>query len=236
VAKRLDRSSCQWCGGRPRPRRLCVRWGPRSPTQKGSGAPKFSAHVYCGQTAGWIKMALDMEAGLSPGDFVLDGDPAPTPQKAAKLHPQFSAHFYCGQTAGCIKMPLGIEVGLRPGDFVLDGDPALLPKKGRSPPIFGPCLLWLRSPISATAELLPVTFLFCIIRTTERNKNKYKSSAVAEMGDHARAKWAKNWGWGCCAPFSGGAGSPSNTIWPGPSSRSISVPSGILIHPAVWPQ
>jgi len=33
--------------------------------------------VYCGQTAGWIKMVLGMEVGLSPGDFVLDGDPAP---------------------------------------------------------------------------------------------------------------------------------------------------------------
>jgi len=39
---------------------------------------------------------------------------------------------------------------------------------------------------------------------------------------------------GCCAPFRGGAGSPSNTMWPGP--RPTSVPSGILIHPTVWPQ
>jgi len=31
-----------------------------------------------------------------------------------------------------------------------------------------------------------------------------------------------------------GPGSPSNTMWPGP--RPTSVPSGILIHPAVWPQ
>ena len=45
------------------------------------GTTQFSAHVYCGQTAGWIKMALGTEVGLSPGDFVLDGDPAPTPQK-----------------------------------------------------------------------------------------------------------------------------------------------------------
>ena len=37
----------------------------------------FSAHVYCGQMAGWIKMVLGMAVGLSPGDFVLDGDPAP---------------------------------------------------------------------------------------------------------------------------------------------------------------
>jgi len=34
--------------------------------------------------------------------------------------------------------------------------------------------------------------------------------------------------------FRGGAGSPSNTISPGP--KPTSVPSGTLIHPAVWPQ
>jgi len=39
----------------------------------------------------------------------------------------------------------------------------------------------------------------------------------------------------CCAPFfGGGAGSPSNTMCPGP--RPTSVPSGILNYPAVWPQ
>jgi len=42
-------------------------------------------------------------------------------------------------------------------------------------------------------------------------------------------------GVGCCAPFlGGGAGSSSNTMSPGP--RPTSVPSGILIHPALWPQ
>jgi len=34
--------------------------------------PKFSAHFYCGQTAGYIKMPLGMEVGHSPGK--LDGD------------------------------------------------------------------------------------------------------------------------------------------------------------------
>jgi len=38
--------------------------------------PQFSAHFCCGQTAACIKMPLGMEVGLSPGDFVLDGDPA----------------------------------------------------------------------------------------------------------------------------------------------------------------
>ena len=35
--------------------------------------------VYCGQTAGWIKMKLGTQVGLGPGDFVFDGDPAPLP-------------------------------------------------------------------------------------------------------------------------------------------------------------
>jgi len=43
-----------------------------APFPKRGGDPKFSAHVYWGQTAGWIKMVLGTEVGLSPGDFVLD--------------------------------------------------------------------------------------------------------------------------------------------------------------------
>jgi len=54
---------------------------------------------------------------------------------------------------GWIKTTLGTEVDLGLGHIVLDGVPA--PAKGaQQPPIFGPCLVWPRSPISATAELL----------------------------------------------------------------------------------
>jgi len=51
VLKKLDltqkaRSVCMnqndtWYGGRPRPRRLCVRWGPRSPAKKGAEPQNF---------------------------------------------------------------------------------------------------------------------------------------------------------------------------------------------------
>ena len=44
-------------------------------------SPQFSSHVYCGQTAGWIKMLLGTEVGLGPGDIVLDGEPAPSPKR-----------------------------------------------------------------------------------------------------------------------------------------------------------
>jgi len=50
------------------------------PSPKRGGAPK----VYCGQTAGWIKMVLGMEVGLSPGNFVFDWDPAPLTKKGAE--------------------------------------------------------------------------------------------------------------------------------------------------------
>ena len=43
--------------------------------------PQFLVHVCCGQTAGWIKMALGMKVGLGPGHIVLDGDPAPLPKR-----------------------------------------------------------------------------------------------------------------------------------------------------------
>jgi len=40
--------------------------------------------------AAWIKMPLGMELGLSPGDFVLDGDPGlPSPKRGRALSPIF---------------------------------------------------------------------------------------------------------------------------------------------------
>ena len=108
----------------PRLRRLCVRWGPRSPSPKGAQTPNFRP-ICSGQMAAWIKMSLDMELGLGPGDFVLDRDPAPLPKgwrRGGGRAPKFSAHVYCGQTSGCIKMPLGTKVGVSPGDSVLDGE------------------------------------------------------------------------------------------------------------------
>ena len=59
-------------------------------------------------------MPLRVEVGLTPGDFVFDGDPAP-PYKGAESPPQFSTDVYCGQTAGWIKMALDMEVGRGPG-------------------------------------------------------------------------------------------------------------------------
>jgi len=58
--------------------------GTQSSLPKKGAEPPISAHVYCGQTAGWIKMALGMEVGLGPVHIVLDGDTAPLPKKGAE--------------------------------------------------------------------------------------------------------------------------------------------------------
>jgi len=70
-----------WHSGRPRLWSLWVGRGPTSPSPKGHSPHQFSAHICCGQMAAWIKMSLGMELGIDPGDFVLDGDPAPPPKK-----------------------------------------------------------------------------------------------------------------------------------------------------------
>jgi len=53
--------------------------------------PQFSAHVQCGQTAGWIKTALATEVGLGPGHNVLEMDPAPSQEEsgAPNFRPMF---------------------------------------------------------------------------------------------------------------------------------------------------
>jgi len=111
--------------------------GDPAPPQKGGGAHKFSAHVYFGQTAGWIKMALGMEVGLSPGDFVLDGDPAPS-QKGGRAPSPIFGKFLCpngwmhhnATWYGGRPQPRGLcSMGTQP----------YLPKRGRSPlPNFRP--------------------------------------------------------------------------------------------------
>jgi len=61
-----------------------------------------------------------------------------------------------------------------------------------------------------------------------------KSSAVAEMDDHGHNRHGPKTGGEGALPLSRTAGNPSNTMWP--TSMSTSVPSGVFIHPAVWPQ
>jgi len=129
-----------WHAGRPRPWPHCVRWEPSFPSPKGGRAPpQFSAHICCGQMAGWIKMALGREVGLGPIDIVLDGDPAPLPQKGAESPIFGPCLLWPDGWMDQFKMPLVVEVGLGPGHNVLDGDPAPHPQRDTAPnfrPIF----------------------------------------------------------------------------------------------------
>ena len=115
MAKRLHGSRCQLAI-------FCLMGIQLSPRKRGISR-QFSAHVCCGQTAGWIKIPLGTEVGFGPADIVLDGGPSP-PKRATALDipAQFSAYVYYCQTAGWIKMPLGTNIGLGPGHIVLDGD------------------------------------------------------------------------------------------------------------------
>ena len=67
--------------------------GDTAPTKGHSPIPQFSAHVHCGQTAGWMKMPLSMKVGLSLCDFVLDGTQLP-PKGGTYSSLQFSAYGY----------------------------------------------------------------------------------------------------------------------------------------------
>jgi len=69
---------------------------PTLPPLKGhSPPPQFSAHIRCGQTAGWTKMPLGTEVDLGAGHIVLDKNSAP-PRRVHSSPPLFSAHVYCG--------------------------------------------------------------------------------------------------------------------------------------------
>jgi len=102
-------------------------------------SPKKGTEPPIGQLPLWptdwcIEMPLVIEVDLNPGDFVLDGDPAPLPKKGA-LPPIFGP---------CLFWPNGwmdqvatwYKVGLGPGDIVLDGDPA--PSQKGTAPNFRP--------------------------------------------------------------------------------------------------
>jgi len=131
-----------WHGCRPQPRGLCVRWRTIPPDKVAEPPQKFSAHVYCGQTAGWIKMPLCMEVGRRPRPTrhcVRCGPSYPRKKWHTHSHPVFDP---------CILWPngwmdedaanwYGSRPRLRPHCSLLHRVPA--PAKGaQHPPCFRP--------------------------------------------------------------------------------------------------
>ena len=149
-----------------------------------------------------MKLVFGVEVGLSPGDFVLDGDPVPFPHKGAEPPPQFSAHFYCGQTARCIKMPLGMDVGLSPAVFVLDGDPGFPPQqRGGNPSQFSAHFYCaqtagcIKMPLGMEVGLNPGEFVLdgdpALLKGVEPSLNFRSMSIVAKRLDGSR--WHLAW-------------------------------------------
>jgi len=80
--------------------------------------------------------------------------------------------------------------------IVLDGVPALRERGTATPRLFGPCLLWTRSPISATAELLltnpknlPAIFLYRVKRQSCQ-RSQPNSNGVTPNGV-AKQRWGR---------------------------------------------
>jgi len=79
---------------RPRPRRLCVRWGPRCPLPK-RGLQIFGPYLL--RPNGWMDEAGTWHGGRPhPRDFVLDGDPVFPPQQRGRSPlPIFGPFLLC---------------------------------------------------------------------------------------------------------------------------------------------
>jgi len=107
--------------------------GDPAPQKKRHSPTQYLVHVYCGQTAGWIKMPFGTEVNLGPGDVALHGVAAP-PKRGT--HPSSGSMSIVAKRldGSWMKTPLCTEVDLGPGDIVLGGEPAS--------PLFGLCLLW----------------------------------------------------------------------------------------------
>jgi len=92
-------------------------WDTAPLPKTGGRAPKFSAHLYCGQMAGCIKMPLGTEVGLDLRDIVFDVDPGTPRKRAHPPHPIFGpcllwpndwmdgdAAWYGSRPRSCVKL------------------------------------------------------------------------------------------------------------------------------------
>jgi len=91
--------------------------------------------MYCGQTAGWIKMLLGMEVGLGPGDCVRWGPTSPLQNGA---EPPIFSPCLLWLNGWMDQDGTWHEGRLGSGHVVLDGDPAPPPQKGDRAPNFRP--------------------------------------------------------------------------------------------------
>jgi len=101
-----------------------------------------------------------MEVGLSPGDFVFDGDPAAPRKKGTSTPTQFFGPCLLWRISWMDEDATWYGSRPRPRPRYIRRGPSSPRERGTAAPspLLGPCLLWPRSPIWATAE-----FLFLIV-------------------------------------------------------------------------
>jgi len=105
-----------------------------------------------------MSLGMEVDLRLGPGEFVFDEDPAPS-QRKAQPPPNF---WPMSIVAKRLDWPNGwmdedatwYESRSRPRPHYVRRGPSSPAKRHSSLPLFGPCLLWPRSLISATVELL----------------------------------------------------------------------------------
>jgi len=126
-------------------------------------------------------MPLGIDVGLSSGDFLLDGDPAPPPSKGAEF-PIFGPRLLWQN--GCMDQDaLGAEAGLGLRDILLDSGPASPPLKGHSPQFSanvrcGQTTRWTEMPLGMQVGLGPCDFVFDGDPATPRKKGTPKSHLI----------------------------------------------------------
>jgi len=112
------------------------------PKKGRSPPPQFSGHVYCGQTAAWIKLPLGTEVDLGLGDTVLDGYPAP-PFPKEPQPPIFRPTSVEAKPLDGLRCQLVWRYASAQATLFSMGTQLPGVKRAHPPhPIFGPCLWW----------------------------------------------------------------------------------------------
>ena len=88
-----------------------------------------------------MKLVLGMEVGLSPGDFVLDGDLVPFPKRGRSPLPNFRPISIVAKRLDGSRWHLAWRWALLQAIVCLMG-PSSPPQKKGQIPNFGPFLLW----------------------------------------------------------------------------------------------
>jgi len=101
VANHWMDQDASWYGSGSQPMQHCVRWGPSSPLPlKGAHQPPtFWPMSIVAKMVGRIKLPLDKEIGLGPGNTVLHGAQLPFPRKEHSSPTLFGPCLLCSN--GC---------------------------------------------------------------------------------------------------------------------------------------